>query len=223
MPREVRIPGTRIYLSRFAFLLAAILLFLVVRPFFDDRLRLSTLITLFFSVILISGVYAVCERKKAFYGVIASAILTLICSWTGDLLRSKTFEYLGEAFGFIFLSSTVIAILAYLFREKEVTVDVIIGSACGYFLLGLMWAFIYPLLEAAQPGSFVYGGNPLTQTGDFTYFSFVTLTTLGYGDMVPITNEAKSLAVMEAVTGQLYIAILVARLMGIYIARSQRK
>jgi hypothetical protein len=223
LPREVRIPGTRIYISRFVFLLIAILLFLVARPFLDDRVNLSTLISLFFTIILISGVYAVCEKRRSFYGIIAFAILAFIFSWLGDLLQSKPFEYLGETFGFLFLLSTLVAILVYLFREKEVTADVIIGSVCGYFLLGLMWAFIYPLLEAAQGGSFLYSGAPPSTPADFTYFSFVTLTTLGYGDMLPVTNEAKSLAMVEAVIGQLYVAIIIARLVGIYIARSQRR
>jgi hypothetical protein len=219
----VRIPGTQVHISRFAFLLIAILLFLLGRPFLDGRIRLSTLITLFFTIILISGVYAVCEKRRSFYGIIAFAILAFIFSWMGDLLQPKPFEYLGETFGFLFLLSTVVAILAYLFKEKEVTADVIIGSVCGYFLLGLMWAFVYSLLEDACPGSFAHGGGKLEMTSDFTYFSFVTLTTLGYGDMVPVTNQAKSLAVVEAVTGQLYVAIIIARLMGIYIARSQKR
>jgi len=223
LPREVRIPGTRIYFSRFVFLLISILLFLVVRPFLENRVNLSILINLFFTIILISGLYAVSERKKRFYWIVALAALAFICSWTGDLLQSKTVELIGETFGFLFFFFTVAAILAYLFREKEVTADVIIGSVCGYFLLGLMWAFIYPLLEAAHPGSFVHGSESLTAASDFTYFSFVTLTTLGYGDMVPITNQAKSLAIVEAAMGQLYVAILIARLMGIYIARSYRK
>ena len=223
MPREVRIPGTRIYFSRFVFLLISILLLLVVRPFLEAHAPFHVLINVSFSIVLISGVYAVSEKKKRFYAIVSLAVLAFICFWTGDLLHSKTIETIGEISILLFFFFTVAAILAYLFREKEVTADVIIGSVCGYFLLGLMWAFVYPLLEAAQPGSFTHGGESLTTTGDFTYFSFVTLTTLGYGDMVPITNQAKSLAIVEAAMGQLYVAILIARLMGIYIARSYRK
>ena len=223
MPREVRIPGTRIYISRFIFLLIAILLFLVVRPFLENEAPLHLLINIFFSIVLITGLYAISEKRRRFYVILLLAVLAFVCSWAGDLLRSKTMETISEIAGFLFFFFTVAAILAYLFRENEVTADVIIGSVCAYFLLGLMWAFIYPLLEAAQPGSFVHGSESLTTTGDFIYFSFVTLTTLGYGDMLPITNKAKSLAVMEAITGQLYVAIIIARLVGIYIARAQRR
>jgi hypothetical protein len=115
-------------------------------------------------------------------------------------------------------------ILSYIFRKKEVTSDVIMGSICAYFLLGIIWSEIHSFLEMLQPGSF-----QMPQLADsdvsssFLYFSFVTLTTLGYGDMVPLTSGAKAFAFLEAIFGQLYLAILIAKLVGTHIAQSSKQ
>jgi hypothetical protein len=87
-----------------------------------------------------------------------------------------------------------------------------------------MWAFVYLVLESLHPGSFAIGEGQI-EVGRrlYIYYSFVTITTLGYGDITPTTDLANSLSFLEAVTGQLYIAILIARLVGIQIAQSINK
>ena len=88
-----------------------------------------------------------------------------------------------------------------------------------FLLLGLCWAFIYALIEVLNPGSFSVAS--ITTAGSssaYTYFSFVTLTTLGYGDISPVAQVARSFAILEAITGQMYLAVLVARLVGTQIA-----
>jgi hypothetical protein len=86
-----------------------------------------------------------------------------------------------------------------------------------------MWAFVFFLLEDLQPGSFQVGEGLTTDLRNFIYYSFVTQTTLGYGDITPVTPPARSLSVLNAIIGQLYVAILIARLVGIYIARTSKK
>jgi hypothetical protein len=110
----------------------------------------------------------------------------------------------------------------------EVTADKIYASLCVYLLLGLLWACGYLALELLRPGSLQVDGVDLaTSVGDAEgmlshcfYYSFVTLTTLGYGDVKPTTPPAQSLAYVEALTGQLYLAVLVARLVALHIASS---
>jgi hypothetical protein len=87
-----------------------------------------------------------------------------------------------------------------------------------------MWSFVYSVLESIHPGSFATGEGQI-EAGRrlYIYYSFVTITTLGYGDITPITDLANSFSFLEAVTGQLYIAILIARLVGIHIAQSMNK
>jgi hypothetical protein len=99
------------------------------------------------------------------------------------------------------------------------------GAICVYFLVGIVWALLYSTLEFFQPGSFQMPQgtvNQATSQATFTYYSYVTLTTLGYGEITPISGPARSFALLEAMMGQLYLAVLIARLVGIHIAQSSR-
>jgi len=136
-------------------------------------------------------------------------------------VKTLSFPVVGNALGALFLAYTATIILAHLFAEDEITSDVIMGAICVYFLIGLIWAFVFSTLEMLQPGSFQMPQGTGTELSNFSYYSYVTLTTLGYGDITPISAPARSLALLEAIMGQLYIAILIARLVGIHISQSR--
>ena len=111
-------------------------------------------------------------------------------------------------------------------EAKKVTVDIIFGAVCVYLLIGLMWTFLYSLLELNHPGSFITNISPDKITASsspefivsrLNYFSFVTLATIGYGDIIPVSHPAQMLSVFEAIIGQLYLTILIARFVGLYI------
>jgi hypothetical protein len=126
--------------------------------------------------------------------------------------------------GVLFLALVVVAILAHVFKSMRITRETIAGAVCAYLLIGAMWAHVFSVIENVSPNSFAdnsieayaaSGPEPMRNRADrFTYFSFVTLTTLGYGDITPMTRAAKNLAALEAIFGQLYLAILIARLVG---------
>jgi polyferredoxin len=103
-------------------------------------------------------------------------------------------------------------------QRHRVNHDVIWAAVNVYLLLGLVWSYGYEFLELANPQSFT-GPDPNLNRDDFFYFSYVTLATLGYGDIVPATRPARAMAIFEALTGQLYLAILIARLVGAYVAK----
>ncbi|GMU51417.1 MAG: hypothetical protein AMXMBFR33_05630 [Candidatus Xenobia bacterium] len=120
--------------------------------------------------------------------------------------------------GAFFLYVTLL-ILSNVFSASEINADKIFGATCAYLLVGLVFAHIYLLIELTHPGTFKLDPqikDPLTIFDDLLYFSMVTMTTVGYGDIVPLTRPARSLATMEAVFGQFYIAVLVGRLLGLY-------
>jgi len=117
-------------------------------------------------------------------------------------------------------------IVVAVWRTSEVTLDTIVGGVAVYLLLAVAWSSAYQLLEFVAPGSFValagevgHWGPWQTSPGTYPrlfFFSFVTLTTLGYGDIIPASVPAAGLAVSEAVTGPLYLAVMIARLVGLH-------
>ena len=105
-------------------------------------------------------------------------------------------------------------------RSERVTGDTLCGAIAVYLMIGLTWSLGHGLLEYLRPGSYhVLAGGPRPATSkDLLYFSYVTLATLGYGDVVPAADGARSLAVLEALGGTIYLAILVARLIGLHLS-----
>lgn len=222
MAKQLRFPFTQVHIGRFLFLLIAIILMFALRPFVEGVFRITYLMDIFFTVIYLSAVYAVSQKRGIFIFAIFIALLTVVLLWLTRLTDISSFGIAGNIIGSLFFAFTAIMILSHLFREDRITGDMIMGAICVYFLFGLIWGYVYSTLETFQPGSFQMPQEQLAQTA-FTYYSYVTLTTLGYGDITPISAPARSLALLEAIAGQLYIAILIARLVGIHIAQSHQK
>lgn len=222
MAKEFCLPLTKIKVDRFLFLLISLLFLVVVRPFLEGFIGLRLLTDAFVTFILISGVYAVSEKKGLFVSVLALAFLALVGSWSLHFLESPTLQLVGEVSGALFFVFTAITLMSYLFKAKDITSDTIIAAICAYFLIGLMWVYIYALLETFHPGTFHSSQIESLNIQSFIYYSFVTLTTLGYGDITPLTSQARSLSLLEAVFGQIYLAVFIARLMGIHIAQSMK-
>jgi hypothetical protein len=127
---------------------------------------------------------------------------------------------------FAFVSYILGVMAMDILSEKNVTRDTIFGSACVYMLMGFAFADIYMLFQIIEPQSFGQAidispvGSEVKLSSDLGYFSFVTLTTLGYGDMTPKTGMVQGLATLEAMLGQFYLTVLVARLVGLHLAGS---
>ena len=117
----------------------------------------------------------------------------------------------------------IIYILKDLFSGERVTLDKIFGAITVYFLLGILWTTLYHMTEVFQPGSLIWAsGEYMWSYSDVQYFSFTTLCTVGYGDIIPGTKLTMVLSNLEAIVGSLYLAILVARLVGLYTAQASR-
>jgi len=208
--------------EKFLFLLLSILLFFVLRPFIEGYARIGFLLDLFFSFILFSGVYAVSEKKVHFIIVLFIALAEFVIAWSMNFVEVPSLVMVRDSLSILLFAYLMIIILAHVFRQDVVTTDLIMGAVCVYFFLGLMWAFVFSLLESVQPGSFLMGQGEPPHRSEFVYYSFVTQTTLGYGEITPLTPPARSLAILEAIFGQFYVAILIARLVGIHISQSYR-
>ena len=223
MAEEIYIPFTRIRADRFLVLLIAIVSLFAIRPFLKGIIGITLLMDIFFTIILLSGAYAVSQKKTAF--IIATILLlpALVAHWVNYFISIPYSNFVFLIFETLFFTFVTVTILSYLFRAEEITSDVIIAAICAYFLLGLIWALIFSIIESVQPGSFQISEDEESVVSILFYFSFVTLTTLGYGDVTPISTSARSLALLESIMGQLYLAILIARLVGIHISQSMSK
>ena len=122
----------------------------------------------------------------------------------------------------LFYGICLFVFLHRIFSETTVTADTIQGGIAVYFLSGLLWAFFYETLLLFNPDAILFSNHVLGKFSDIIYFSFVTMTTLGYGDIIPVSRMAKNLALLEAVWGQTYLTVLVARLVGLHLSSSGR-
>lgn len=210
------------HVNRFSFLLTAIVLFLILRPFVEDFVRLSFLMEIFVTAILLSGIYAVSEDRISLIFALITGLPALFTNWSFQFLKSPSLLLIHHICAGLFFAVATIIIIRHLINQKVITVDLIWGAVCGYFLLGFMWGDIFSLLETIQPGSFNLG-QQAPDIDSLIYFSFVTLATLGYGDIVPLTKQAQSLAIIETVMGQMYLAVNIAALVAIRISQSRSK
>jgi hypothetical protein len=132
-----------------------------------------------------------------------------------------------------FLGYAIAVMLRFILASRQITFNTVCAALCIYLLLGVLWALGYSLIDQLDPATFYSTmtnetSEPMMRIGKghstaVLYFSFATLTTLGYGDIVPVSQVARMLATLEAITGQLYLAVLVARLVGLHIAASLEK
>ena len=209
------------FASRFALLLASIVLAFALCPFFEGFIRISLLTDIYLSGILLAAIKAASDDRRTFRIALALAAPYLLLKWGSTIATVPLPWNFEQVFGGLFIAYVLALIFAFIARQQRVTQEVIMAAICGYFLLGLMWAFVYFFVESAMPGSFAFPWNISAANTNFVYFSFVTMTTVGYGDMLPLSNAARSLAVLEAVMGQLYLAVTIARLVGIQSSRTQ--
>jgi len=208
---------------RFVFLLATLLFMMAVAPFLEGLSRLHTFFNIFLSAVLLSAVYALSQKIRHFVAAVVLAIPMLLSIWFDYFVRSDALFLFGRVCGILFLAFTIFHILRHIFQQQDITRDTIAGAAAVYLLFALMWAFIYIVLERLEPGSFATSSaQSLEGRNIFLYFSAVTITTLGYGDITPVTYIARSMAILEAVIGQLYLVVLVSWLVGMYVSKKSR-
>ena len=209
--------------TNFYYLLVALLIFLVVIPLADDlSIGGSPIVRgLVFSGLLVIGVWSLRGGGRYFQVGITFVLAGVVLSVLSANLISLYFQY-GSLLS---LTGFLLVAITYTIRQvaigTEITANRVVGAICVYLLLGVIWALMYSLLELAVPGSFA-GFHTWSDRGwdsEWLYFSFVTMTTLGYGDLLPISATARAMAYMQAVFGQFYIAILVAGLVGAFIAQ----
>src|SRR5262245_25353603 len=212
-------------------LLVALLLLALAHPFLPAENFGHTVFLVAISAVLIAGVWAVSRHRGVLVAGVALAVPTFIAAWMQHFVELRWLTSVYLVLGAVFLVFTAVVVLRQTLGSAgsaAVTADTVAGAICFYLLLGVIWALIYALVELAHPGSFVDGGRPVSSaTGghrllvpELLYLSLVTLSTLGYGDILPVTPQARMLAAIEAIIGPLYLAVLIARLVSLAAPRS---
>lgn len=214
---------------RFAVLLTALVIFLIGTPVVMGAGLPVWWLDGSMSVLIVAAIFSLCFEPHERIFALAFGIPTVFISSVGNALSGTSyfgFLVTGRSCEVLFLFGAATQIIKSLFRPHKRSFDSVFGVICGYLFLGLGWTGIYLLIEEFQPGSFqIHQTNMPAEVPnhpmsfDLTYYSFVTLTTVGYGDVLPTTPVTRTLAWMEAVVGQFYLAVVVAGLVNSVAAR----
>jgi voltage-gated potassium channel len=218
--------------GRYLALLVSLLVFLIVAPLVQNQPFLEFIIPVLFIIVLLCGLRAVVTNHKYVPFAIALILIGVVARLAGYFVVHLSLFLAGQLAAILFLTLTIIVVLGDIFGGKEVNFDIIAGSVCVYVMIGITWGVIYVAIAVLSPGSFVVNGEVVGQVevdrilenrfSEFMYFSFVTLTTLGYGDVTPLSPFVRSLAVLEALFGPLYLTVLIARLVGLHITATTK-
>jgi hypothetical protein len=209
--------------DRFVILECLIVGLLVLVPILNRFTPARIFLDILLTAITIFMVYTISHKKGQVIVGLFLAIVMLASLWLQYVYPNIGIAAVGMIAGVLFTAVVITSVMVFMFESEEVNKETIYAAILLYLLIGLMWAFIYTFLELVEPASFnIDLSRPEGYLLVFQYFSFVTITTLGYGDVTPVTEVAKAFAVLEAVVGQLYLVIIVAWLVGTYKSNKNR-
>ena len=209
-------------LGNYIYMLFCLLILIIVGPALSHQFESGAQIfiqIMFVSVMLI-GVWSLNMERVWFRIGIGLAIIALILSIVNYFASSKIIFVVGLTVSLSFLLLSIYLAVRDILFSGKITSNKIIGSLCIYLLIGIIWGLIYIFIALlfTKPFNGITQASEYAQMWDYFYYSFVTLTTLGYGDITPSMPITRSLAYLEAICGQFYLAILVASLVGAYLA-----
>jgi len=175
------------------------------------------------TLVMLSAVVAVGGRRRTLIVAVVLVTPACVCRWINHVRPDLMPPEVHATAGIVFMLFAVTHLLRFILRAPRVNTEVLCAGISGYLLLGSLWAFAYTLVDQLIPSSFVFGSGPeRTMAGiEAMYFSFVTLCTIGYGDITPASDASRMLAIVEAVVGVFYVTVLIARLVAMYSREQQ--
>lgn len=204
--------------------LAALLFFLIlyafiIYPLAGEEARTHPSTTITFSIVLVLGVMSTTKQKMAWVLMTSLAVVAFSSQWLHFFMRLHAVHIVATVGAILFFAVLSWRITARVFRGGSINIFRICGAIAVYVILGLLWGEIYTLIYLLNPEAFYF--NPTTQLGEppiseLIYLSFVSLTTIGFGDILPVYPLARSLVTLEGLVGQIYPAVLLARLVTLY-------
>ncbi len=211
-----------------AFLILLIVEIFVLAPMQFTGFGFSLVNSILFSLLLLTGLFTLTQRKTIQAVLAMLVALSVVTHWAYIFFGLTDLKLLDGLLMLLCTVGLLVIVLWQVYKEGPVTAHRIQGAVAAYLLLSVIFAIAYGLLESVSSGSFLLPASH-THIGirinpSFYYFSVVTLTTTGYGDITAVSPLARSLVMMEALIGQLYPAILIARLVSLHVeAKRHRK
>jgi voltage-gated potassium channel len=217
-------------LGRHSVMLGSLVILLVALPLgqavIGETMRFSLLLTL----VMTSAIFVNSQQRWIFVVSIVIGVGSALGLGYAEFFDSRLVRIAGEFLALALLGFTTLVMFNSLIRSERVSQDTIVGGICVFLLLGLCFAMTFILMTDLDPGAFLEGHQPITRSDSnssahatiLLYFSFVTMTTLGYGDVVPQSEMARMFTVTEALMGQLYLVIFMARLVALYVISVRR-
>jgi hypothetical protein len=219
--------------GRSVYLLVSLLILVAIAPWLTERPVGRGLWELLLTLVTVSSIHMVSVKRSQALIAFLLAVPTLASLWLRQLVPDVRLSQVALALLTVFLFYTTVTVLLRVFAEETVTTDTLSAALCVYLLMGYVWGSLYGLMYLSRPEGFhmPMGWTPAREQGIatdvpinlMTYFSFMTLTTLGYGDVLPISGSVRAAVILEAVLGHFYLAVLVARLVGLHIAGTRRQ
>jgi ion channel len=206
------------------YFLGALILNILISPFVDPLGSGDLIETMLLTLVLLVAVLSIAGRWRALLAIVLAAPAVIgqwLNYWWPDVVVIYVVTHTA---GLLFIGFVVVELLRFIVSAPRVNADVLCAAVAGFLLSGLLWALAYSLLDRLDPNSFVF---TLSSKGSHSmsgfvclYFSFITLSTVGYGDIVPASEPARMLAMVEAMFGMFYMATLVARLVSLYSSKT---
>jgi Ion channel len=205
--------------------LSALVLLLVASPFLREFRAGQIYEAVLYTLVLCTGLIASGSSRKTHAVVYALVSLALAAMWMNQIWPQKIMAVMSDLLGMAFLALVIVSLLGFILRSTRVEVNVLCAGISVYLILGLLWGLAYSLVAQIIPNAFAFTPpGPAVSMSGFTamYFSFSTLATLGYGDIAPTANVARMLAMLEAMTGTLFIGVMIARLVSLCSTPAQK-
>ena len=206
------------YQYRFEILLITLIVFLVLPSTLDSPKLQSILRT----ILLLVGLNVMQKMQRAFLIIAILAFLAAVSDWFSGDDNAGTSKLIAFILMMVFFITITYELFSQIIKSKEIKLNIIIAAFNGYLLLGLIFSFLYTLIEAFHPGS-IKGLSPGIQgLPDILYFSYITQLTIGYGDILPVAQLAKKITILQGLVGQFYLVVIMAILVGTFLIQKDR-
>ena len=219
--RAGRAPIKRLRVSAIGFL-AALVLMLVASPFVEGVKNGQLYSSVLFTLVMCTGLIATGSCRRLALALVSLPLATI---WLNQIWPQKcpTFTFILPAIAF--LAVVIASLLSFILRARRVDANVLCAGISIYLILGLIWGLAYTFIAQISPNAFSFntrlGATSVMSGFTAIYFSFTTLMTVGYGDITPVADVARMLAMIEAMTGTLFVGVMIARLVSLYSAKGR--